>query len=454
MFNEVLDLGEKVLKYCSKKGMESTEIYFSYNNQKQVLLEGQGLGTQRVNEELGAGIRIIHEGAEGFSYTNIMSKEALLKAADEAFSIAKLSPKIECIGFAEKQAIKFLEGVYNKELANLDIGKVIDDALDSVKGFTSVDSNIRTTLSTISLSNGGVAIQNSNGVNLSRKFSSYQAGIMAVASKEGKSGAMVSDSVFSRKHDIDFHEFCVKLGQRAMDSFNQELISDFDGPIIFRENAMLSPIGIVTSLAVSGDWRQRGTSFWKDKLGDKVANENFKFVERPFDLSGGGGVKAFDAEGNPTKNIDIVKDGVLQTFLHNQRTANKEKLQPTGNAVRTGGALPSFAQKPIGIFPNSPWILAGDMTEDEMIADTKKGLIIHNYQGTIRHQNGIFSGVAKGAYLIENGEITKPVTGISISGNVFDLINNISGVGKEYYLAGSILTTPIMRFEGIKVSTK
>ena len=79
---------------------------------------------------------------------------------------------------------------------------------------------------------------------------------------------------------------------------------------------------------------------------------------------------------------------------------------------------------------------------------------MHNYQGTLRQQNGIFSGVAKGAYLIENGEIVKPITGISISGNVFDLLNNISGIGKEYHLGGAWLTTPIMRFEGIKISTK
>jgi len=454
MFEFAKDIGDNVLKYCSKKGMDSSEIFFSYNNQKQVLMEGQGIGTQRAKEELGAGIRIIHKGAEGFSSTNIITKEALQKAADEAFAVAKLSPKIEGIGLAKKQAIKPLEGVFNKELANLDVDEIIKDALGVIKGFSDVDSRIRTTLSSITLSTNGVAIQNSNNVTVQRKNVTYQSGLMAIASDKEKAGAYVFDNVFSREHDVNFHEIGVKLGERAIDALKQESLKDFEGPVIFRPDAMMSPIGMVTGLSVSADWRQRGTSFWKDRLADKVADENFHMVDKPFDLSGGGGVKSFDAEGNPTKDIDIVKDGVLQTFLHNQQTANKEKLKPTGNATRTFGPQPAFTQKPAFILPNSPWILAGDMSEDEMIADTKKGLIIHNYQGTIRYQNGIFSGVAKGAYLIEDGEITIPVTGISISGNVFDLINNISGIGKEYHLASGYLTTPIMKFEGIKVSTR
>jgi len=454
MFEEALNIGDKVLKYCSKKGMESSEIFFSYNNQKQVLMDGTSIGTQRAKEELGVGIRIIHEGSEGYSSTNIITQEALQKAAVEAFVVAKLSPKIEGIGFAEKQNIKPLDGIFNKELANLDVDTIIKDALDFLKGFTSIDSRIRTTLSSITLSTTGVAIQNSNGVTIERKSVTYQSGLIAIASDKEKAGAFTFETTFSREHDGNFNEIGEKLGQRAMDGLNQELIKEFEGPVIFRPDAMMNPIGMVVGLSVSADWRQRGTSFWKDRLADKVADENFQLVDKPFDLSGGGGVKAFDDEGNPTKDTDIVKDGVLQTFLHNQQTANKEKLKPTGNATRSFGANPSFTQKPSFILPNSPLILAGDMSEEEMIADTKKGLIVHNYTGTVRYQNGIFSGVAKGAYLIEDGEITIPVAGISISGNVFDLINNISGIGKEYHLASGYLTTPMMKFNGIKVSTK
>ncbi|HUT82276.1 MAG TPA: TldD/PmbA family protein [Candidatus Bathyarchaeia archaeon] len=454
MFDQALDESRKVIASSSKKGMESIEIYLSYSNIKQVMMNGTSISTQRAKEELGAGIRVIHDGSEGFSYTNIITAKSLMKAAEEAFSIAKLSPKIDGIGLPEKKIIPKIETVYSKEIADLDASVLTNDALDFISGYTGIDDRLATILSSVSANVGGTAIINSNDVEAQTKNSSYQAGLLLVASEKGKSGGYVTESIFSRKRDADLKEFGEKLGRKAMDAFNQEQIKAFDGSVIFRQEAMISPVAIVACLAASGDLRQRGISFWKDKLADKVTDESFQLVDRPHNLNGGSGIRPFDSEGNPTKNIDIVKDGVLQTFLHNQRTANKENLEPTGNAYRSLGNQPDFATKPDGILPSSPWILSGDMSEEEIIQDTKKGIILHNYQGTLRQENGIFSGVAKGAYLIENGEIVKPITGVSISGNVFDILNNISGIGKEYHLANDWLTTPIMRFEGIKISTK
>ncbi|MBN1329403.1 MAG: TldD/PmbA family protein [Candidatus Heimdallarchaeota archaeon] len=454
MFDQALDESRKVIALGTKKGMESIEIYLSYSNIKQVMINGTNISTQRAKEELGAGIRVIHNSSEGFSYTNIITSKSLMKAAEEAFSVAKLSPKIDGIGLPEKRTFPKIESTYSKEIAELDASILTNDALDFITGYTSIDNRIAAILSSVSANINGVAIVNSNDIEVQEKSTNYQVDMLLVASEKDKSGGYVFDSIFSRKHDVDLNEFGEKLGKKAIDGLNQEQIQAFDGSVIFRQQAMSNPVAIVASLAASADMRQRGISFWKDKLADKVTDENFQFVDRPHNLEGGGGIRSFDSEGNPTEDIQIIQDGFLQTFLHNQRTANKENLKPTGNAYRSLGGQPDFTIKPDGILPNSPWILSGDMSEEEMIQDTKKGIVLHNYQGTLRQQNGIFSGVAKGAYLIENGEIVKPVTGVSISGNVFDILNNISGIGKEYHLASGWLTTPIMRFEGIKISTK
>lgn len=452
MIDKALDLGQDVIKKCDKKGMDSVEIFFSYTDEKFVKIAGQSIGTQNARDELGVGIRVIHNGAEGFTYTNIITKEALMESAINAFNVAKLSPKIEGIGLPIKQTIKDIKGTYNSDIEKLTTEEITQDVLDFIAGYTSVDKRVQASLGSISADISKIAVINSNDVLVKRKSATYNGGFLLSASDEKKFGGYVFDYCFSRKHDINLFELGEKLGKKAVDSINQELIKDVEGSVIFKQSAMFNPIGVVVALATSADWQQRGLSFWKDRLADKVAHESLNVVDKPHDLLGGGGVKTFDDEGNPTKDLEIIKDGVLQLFLHNQRTANKENLESTGNANRGGG--PPFTNKPTGVFPNSPWILAGDMTEEELIADTKKGIIIDNFQGTVRQNNGVFSGIAKGAKLIENGEIVKPVTGVSISGNVFELINNISGIGKEYHLANSLLTTPFMRFEGIKFSTQ
>lgn len=454
MFNKAIDIGNKVIASSQKKGIEALEIFFQYVKNKQVMMNNVSISTQRAKEELGAGIRVIHKESEGFSSTNIITQKAIEKCVAEAYAIAKATPKIDGIGLPTKQNIKKIAGTFNQELADLSVEKITKDAIDFINGFTSIDSRIKTLLSNATITVNGNALVNSNGIELQRKSSHYSGSFLGIASDKDKAGSYTFENAFSRKHDIDFLSIGKKIGKRAIDNLNQTTINSFDGPVIFRPDAMFNPILIVVAFAISADWRQRGISSWKDSLGDNVAIDTLNLVDKPHDLSAGTGISSFDYEGNPTKEIEIIKDGIIQTFLHNQRTANKEKLDSTGNAFRSMGGQPNFTQPPANIFPNSPWVLPGDISEDEMIKDIKQGIIIHNFQGTVRYQNGIFSGVAKGAYLIEKGEITKPVTGISLSGNVFDLLKNIQGIGKELHLTNSYAKTPMMKFGGIKISTK
>ena len=454
MFDEAISIGNKVITSSQKKGIEAIEIFFEYSNNKQVMMNNTSISTQRAKEELGAGIRVIHKGSVGFSSTNIITKEALEKCTTEAFAIAKSTPKIEGVELPTKKPFKEIKGTFNQNLADLSVESIIKDANDFIEGFTSIDSRVKTLLSNATVTVNGNAIVNSNGLEAQDKSSYYTGTFMGIASDKDKAGAYTFDSAFSRKHDIDFLSIGKKIGKSAIDNLNQTTVKSFEGPVIFKPDAMFSPFLIVMAFAISADWRQRGISSWKDSLGDKIAIDSLNLTDKPFDLGAGSGVRAFDSEGNPTKEIEIVKDGVLQTFIHNQRTANKEKLESTGNAVRSMGGQPDFTQAPGNIFPNSPWVHPGDVSEEEMIQDTKRGIIVHNYQGTVRYQNGIFSGVAKGAYLIENGEITKPVTGISISGNVFELLHKIQAIGKELHLTSSYAMTPIMKFDDIKISTK
>ncbi|MBD3189675.1 MAG: hypothetical protein GF308_03480 [Candidatus Heimdallarchaeota archaeon] len=454
MFDNSIEIGHEVLDKCSKKGMEKAEIFIAYNNVKQVTINGRSISTQRAKEEIGAGIRVIHKNAVGFSYTNILTRDALEKCADEAFSIAKNSATIEGIGLASKQKYSSVDGLYNQEIVNLSVEDITQDALDYIAGFTGIDDRVATVLSNISANVSGNAVINTNGVEAQYKTAYYQASLMALASEQGRSGAYVFDTIFSRKHDANLKTVGEQLGKKAIDNLNQKTIKAFDGEVIFRENAMLNPVVLTIAFALSGENQQKGSSFWKDKLADKVASEHFTMIDKPHNIQGATGVKPFDDEGNATRQLELIKDGVLQMFVHNQKTANKENLEPTGNAVRSlGGGMPKFAVPPTSIFPNSPWVQPGDMTEEELIEDTKKGIILHNYQGTLRNENGLFSGVAKGAYLIEDGEIKYPVTGVSIAGNVFEIINNITGIGNELHLA-AVVRTPLIRYKGIKISTK
>ncbi|MHA1417232.1 MAG: metallopeptidase TldD-related protein, partial [Candidatus Heimdallarchaeaceae archaeon] len=109
---------------------------------------------------------------------------------------------------------------------------------------------------------------------------------------------------------------------------------------------------------------------------------------------------------------------------------------------------------PNNIFPNVPVIKPGDTKYDEMIEDIKEGIVFEYFAGSQRSENGIFSGVAKGAQLIKNGEITTPLTNVTIAGNVFDVLKNIVSLSKTTKKVNGYLETPYIKTKGINISSQ
>lgn len=207
------------------------------------------------------------------------------------------------------------------------------------------------------------------------------------------------------------------------------------------------------AMALAADKVQRNQSMWKDKLADTVAVKELEFVDDPHTKEAGTGARVFDDEGVPTQKIDLIKDGVLENFIFDELTASRAQTLSTGNSFRGQGSS-SFMNPPNFIFTNGGMISPGKQTPEELIEDIKKGITFEYFSGSITIENGVFSGVAKGAQLIKNGSIEKPLTNVTISGNVFDVLNNIEGFGKDLKLVNSIMRTPSIRVKGIAISTQ
>jgi Predicted Zn-dependent proteases and their inactivated homologs len=69
-----------------------------------------------------------------------------------------------------------------------------------------------------------------------------------------------------------------------------------------------------------------------------------------------------------------------------------------------------------------------------MIREVRHGIIINRFSGNVNYVDGNFSGVVKGGYLVEHGEIKHPVREVMVAGNVFDAIKSISMISKERLL--------------------
>ena len=143
----------------------------------------------------------------------------------------------------------------------------------------------------------------------------------------------------------------------------------------------------------------------------------------------------YTADGFRAEDYDLIKDGVLKSFLLSLYVANKSGFAPAKNT--------SF----------SLVIEGGDTPYEDMIRNIKKGLIIGRFSGGQPGTNGDFSGVAKNSFLVEDGQIKGAVSETMINGNLADLLNNLVAISKETVANGNSVL-PYMAFDKVVISGK
>ncbi|MES2669196.1 MAG: metalloprotease PmbA [Pseudomonadota bacterium] len=197
-------------------------------------------------------------------------------------------------------------------------------------------------------------------------------------------------------------------------------------PILFHAEVARSLFGHLLG-AVSGSALYRGASFLLDSVGTRVLPDWCVVRERPF-LMRGMRSSAFDAEGVATRESDLVRDGILQRYVLGSYSARKLGLQSTGNA---GGVFN------LEVAANAEGL-------DALVRDMGTGLLVTELMGQgVNTITGDYSRGAAGFY-VENGEIAYPVDGITIAGNLRDMLRGIEAIGSDVDLrshlrVGSIL---------------
>lgn len=197
-------------------------------------------------------------------------------------------------------------------------------------------------------------------------------------------------------------------------------------PVLFHAEVARSLFGHLLG-AVSGSALYRGASFLLDSVGTRVLPDWCVVRERPF-LMRGMRSSAFDAEGVATRESDLVRDGILQRYVLGSYSARKLGLQSTGNA---GGVFN------LEVAANAEGL-------DALIRDMGTGLLVTELMGQgVNAITGDYSRGAAGFY-VENGEIAYPVDGITIAGNLREMLRGIEAIGSDvdprsHLRVGSIL---------------
>ena len=212
-------------------------------------------------------------------------------------------------------------------------------------------------------------------------------------------------------------------------------------PVVFDPRVGNSIVGHLAS-AVNGQAVARGTTFLKEKMGERVFAPGVHVIDDPHRLRGLRS-KPFDGEGLATSKRNIVADGVLDSWILDLRSARQLGLESTGHASRGTSSPPSPS-------PTNLYLAPGTTSRDELIGGVEEGFYVTELMGFgVNMVTGDYSRGAAG-FWIENGEIAYPVSEVTIAGSLAKMFLGLTPANDLEFRYGT--NTPTLRIDGMTVA--
>ena len=345
-----------------------------------------------------------------------LSKASLKNAIDSACLIAKYTQEDPFNGLAPSERMAWDSP--NLDLYypwNLDAKKSIEIAKECEQIALEQSEINNSDGAELSSFEGESVYANSNGLIANLKSSRHSLYCSLIAKRGDEMQTAYEYSVAIDSNDLTAPS---KIGLEAARLAQEKLGSRHLGPqkcpIIFTSR---QSSGIFSQLlgALSGSRQYKKTSFLLESLGSQVLPESISIYEDPLKLKTLGS-RAFDQDGVLKKKQFFVKEGIVSSYLMGQYSANQMGLESTANA---GGVSNCCVNSNFD----------GGITE--LTKSMDRGLIVTDLMGHgVNATTGDYSRGASG-FWVENGEIKYPVSGITIAGNLKDMLNNVVSIASD-----------------------
>lgn len=443
---------ERILRKATGLHIDECEAVFVKKNIITVRITDSEIAEVKQNASRSLGIRIIHgKKIMSASTDNPEDLDLLERTLQTGTFIPprnfwKSLPYPEKFAGVEKTFDKKIETVSGKEateMADAMINSASHKKITRISGSLNIVSEY-------------FEVGNTNGLSCSDK-ATYIAGTINADSDYGgipvsgigAATARMLDSFSPQQVGSDAKDMCIN-------SVNPRSCEPDTYSIIFEPYAMGEMLAFVFASNFNLKTYSEKRSCFSEGIGNSVAVEDFSLMDDPH-FPDGIGSKPFDEEGIPTRARALVESGVFSSTYSDSFYAFKEGLQPTGNASRMGGPM-GRAANPIPIpSPHNLRIREGNSSREEMVSDTKKGLIVGRlwYTYPVNPERGDFSCTARsGISIVEDGKIVSAGKPVRIMHNLPVLLEKISCIGNDLR---SVLQwhalpciTPSVRVDGIK----
>ncbi len=429
------NIAQLVLDHALSRGADFAEIFVEKTNiQKATVL------SQKVHEigggiDFGLGIRMIYGHRVLYGYTNIPTSEELLRIVSLISEREKSTRKHEFLDFTLKPTVD-IHPVVTPLGSDLELDSKISYLHDIDKAARSVSEMInQVTVSSLE-KRQEIEIFNTEGLQSFDTRNYIRIVASSIAEKNGEQsegyegpGALAG---FEFTKSVSAQALGAKVAEQALIKLGADpcpagkmpvIIDNGFGGVIFHEAC--------GHLLETTSVQKKASVFW-DKMDQQIASPVVSAVDDGTIKNEWGSIN-IDDEGMETQKTQLIKDGMLTSFLVDKIGAMRTGFDRTGSGRRQ-----SYRFAPASRMRNT-FIEAGDSSLEEMVASIDKGIYCKKMGGgSVQPGTGEFNFAAQESYLIENGKITKPLKSATLIGTGPEVLQKISMVGNNFELAAGM----------------
>jgi TldD protein len=454
---------EGILGNALERKADYADLYFEYRDAEGLSLEESMVNHTAKSVSHGVGVRVCAEDRTGYAYSDEVTVDRMRLAAEAARAIADQRgdhPAAVQVGSLVRR-----HDLYELETTPLEIpleerARLLKQIDETARGF---DPRIRNVMASFSAERKIMMVVNSDGQIAAdlQPLCRLNVSVIAEDGKGRQMGAFGGGGRVEWDYFLEnerWKEYALKAARQAI--VNLDAVEAPAGEMV----VVLGPgwPGILLHEAIGhgleGDFNRKRVSAFTDRIGQHVASTLCTVVDDGT-LPNRRGSLNVDDEGTPTSRTVLIEKGILRGYLQDRLNARLMKMAPTGNGRRE-----SFAHSPMPRMTNT-FMLPGDSSAEEIIRSVKAGLYAVSFGGgQVDITNGKFVFSASEAYLIEDGEVTRPVKGATLIGDGPDVLTRVSMVGNDLALDSGIGTCgkdgqsvpvgvglPTIRIDGITV---
>ena len=431
----------RLLSAALSKGGDYADIFCEHTVSNELSLRDGEVNSARSNIDFGIGIRVLSGDRTGYAFSESTRMEDLMKAASTAAEIArdsssKVSLPEDCTPVDFYDHYPLLSDSYDWERHTVEEKKeyllMLRDLIQQAsKRVINITGRIGDQQTRILFFNS-----------LGQCFTDMRPMALMSATVVMQEGSRMENFYSSKSYRKGFDFLSQELVQTLADDVVNGCDRLFEAsrppcgemPVVMGAGGSGILLHEAIGHSFEADFNRKGTSIFSDRMGKLICNPDINIVDDGTLPYFRGSVNV-DDEGVPGQKTYMVKDGVLNSYLHDRISARYYGVEPTGNGRRE-----SFRYMPIPRM-RSTYMENGRSSEEDLIRSVKKGIYVDNFaNGQVQIGAGDFTFYVKSGFMIEDGHLTRPIKDTNIIGNGPEALAGIVGVADNLIVDDSTWT--------------